>query len=66
MLARAIKQAGVLDRGRVRDEMEKLGPFEGVVKHYDRPFTEERHEALSKRDLFFSRYKPGVGLTPVD
>jgi len=46
--------------------MEKLGRFEGVVRHYDRPFTTERHDALDETDTFFARYVRGEGLVPVE
>lgn len=46
LLARAISKAGRADRAAVRDALEKLGPHEGLVAQYQRPFTATRHEAL--------------------
>jgi branched-chain amino acid transport system substrate-binding protein len=65
LLAMAIHAAGSTDRAKVRDAMESLGPFEGAVRKYDRPFTGERHEALSESDVFFARYEKGRGLAPL-
>jgi branched-chain amino acid transport system substrate-binding protein len=56
LLARAINLAGSTDRRAVRDALEKLGPYQGLVRHYAQPFTAERHEALSPTDVFMARF----------
>lgn len=56
LLARAIDKAGSTDRGAVRDALEQLGPYDGLVRRYSRPFTPERHEALAPEDLMIARY----------
>jgi branched-chain amino acid transport system substrate-binding protein len=56
LLARAIERAGRTDRRAVRDALERLGPYEGLLKTYPQPFTPERHEALSPADVFVARY----------
>lgn len=56
ILARAIDAAGSTHRPAIRDALEKLGPHRGLVKNYDRPFTPERHEALSEKDVFLARF----------
>lgn len=66
LLVMAIQKAGSIERARVRDALETLGPFEGATRYYDRPFTPERHEALSINEVFFAQYQPGRGLVPVD
>ncbi len=66
LLAMAIDAAGSVDRAKVRDAMERLGAFEGVTRYYEAPFTRDRHEALSPKDIFFARYLPGRGLAPSD
>lgn len=66
LLAKALRQAGRVDRPSVRTEMEKLGPFQGAVRNYDRPFTPNRQDALDETDTFFARYIRGNGLVPVD
>jgi len=47
LLARAIDKAGSTDRVAIRDALEKLRPYEGLVRRYDKPFTPEGHDALS-------------------
>ena len=46
LLAKAIAKAGRADRAAVRDALERLGPHDGLVARYQRPFTPTRHEAL--------------------
>lgn len=56
LLARAIALAGSTDRAAVRAALERLGPYEGLIKSYPQPFTADRHEALSADDVFLARY----------
>lgn len=66
ILAKAIDRAGSTDRKAVRDALEKLGPYRGLVKHYAPPFTPSRHEALSARELLIARYRADGVLVPAD
>lgn len=65
LLAMAIRKAGSTDRKRVREALERLGPYDGLVQRYPAPFTPERHEALSARNIFFARYNSQDELIPV-
>lgn len=65
ILARAINKAGSTDRRKIRDALEKLGPYDGLVQRYSRPFTAARHEALSAENVFFARYTAEGKLTPI-
>jgi branched-chain amino acid transport system substrate-binding protein len=56
LLARALDRAGSADRAAVRDALEQLGPYQGLIRSYPRPFTSARHEALSPDDVFLARY----------
>lgn len=56
MLALAIDQAGTTNRLAIRDALEHLPPYDGVVRHYARAFTADRHEATEPGDLFLARY----------
>ncbi|MBF0426104.1 MAG: ABC transporter substrate-binding protein [Magnetococcales bacterium] len=58
ILALAINRAGSTDRAAIRDALEHLGRYEGLVRLYDPPFTPERHEALRPELLFMARYDP--------
>jgi branched-chain amino acid transport system substrate-binding protein len=65
LLARAIEKAGTTDRAAVRDALERLGSYEGLIKTYPQPFTPERHEALSPEDVFLARYARDGTLHPI-
>lgn len=56
ILAMAIEKAGSTDRRKVRDALERLGRYEGLIRVYDPPFTPARHEALSPENVFMARY----------
>jgi branched-chain amino acid transport system substrate-binding protein len=56
ILAMAVEKAGSTDRRKVRDALERLDRYEGLVRVYDPPFTSTRHEALSPENVFMARY----------
>jgi len=56
LLARAIDKAGGTNRAAVRDALEHLGPYQGLVRDYPEPFTRKRHEALGLEDVFLASY----------
>ncbi|KAB2925222.1 MAG: ABC transporter substrate-binding protein [Dechloromonas sp.] len=56
LLARAIDKAGSTDRASVRSALEQLGPHDGLLRRYERPFTPQRHEALERKDVRLGRF----------
>ncbi len=58
ILAKAIDLAGSTDRKAVRNALEKVPSYAGLIKKYAPPFTPTRHEALSESDVFMARYSP--------
>ena len=56
LLARAVNKAGSTDRKAIRDALEQLGPYDGLIKRYQAPFTAKRHEALTRNDVFMATY----------
>jgi branched-chain amino acid transport system substrate-binding protein len=56
ILALAIDKAGTTDRSAIRDALEQLPRYEGLVRVYEPPFTSERHEALSPEEVFVGRF----------
>ena len=61
ILAKAIDKAGSTDRKKIRNALEKLDRYDGLIKSYKQPFTPARHEALSPGDVFMARFnKDGV------
>jgi len=57
ILALAIDKAASVDREKVRDALEKVADYDGLIKFYPRPFTAQRHEALTPEDLFMGRFR---------
>lgn len=64
LLAQAIENAGEADRDAVRDALERLDPWRGLVRRYDPPFTPERHDALTPKDLRLARFGPDGEIIP--
>jgi branched-chain amino acid transport system substrate-binding protein len=56
ILARAIAMAGSPDRRAIREALELLGPYQGLVRRYAPPFTRANHEALTPAQVFMAEY----------
>lgn len=54
LLAQAIRKAGTTQGLRVRDALERLDPYDGLVKRYAPAFTPERHDALLAEDYMMA------------
>lgn len=65
ILAKAINLAGVLDRAKIRDALEQVKNYAGLIKTYRKPFTAERHDALSLEDVFLAKYAADGAIEPV-
>jgi branched-chain amino acid transport system substrate-binding protein len=65
LLARAIDKAGSTDRAAIRSALEQLGPYRGITRHFARPFTPARHEALGEENVFLSRFAADGALEPL-
>jgi branched-chain amino acid transport system substrate-binding protein len=66
ILAKAIQLAGKADRAAVRDALERVRDYDGLVRHYDPPFTPTRHEALTPQELMMCRFREDGALVPAD
>jgi branched-chain amino acid transport system substrate-binding protein len=64
ILAQAIDRAGSTDRKAVRDALEHLPAWRGLIKNYAPPFTPARHEALGPGELLMARYRADGVLVP--
>lgn len=65
LIARAINAAATTDRSTVRAKMESLGPYDGLVRSFQQPFSARSHDALTADDVFMTRYRPDGVLEPV-
>lgn len=59
LLALAIRQAGTTAGPQVREALERLGPYDGLVKHYAPAFTPARHDALQVDDYLMAVWREG-------
>ena len=66
ILARAIQIAGSTDRSAVRDALERVTDYAGLVKTYPQPFTPDRHDALSLQEVFMARYAEDGAIVRID
>ena len=64
MLARAAAQAGSVEPDELRQALENLDAYEGLVKVYDPPFTSSRHDALTQDDYTLARFLRGGAIIP--
>lgn len=56
----AMKQSGPDDPKKLRDALENIPTFTGLLKTFDRPlFTPDRHDALLASDLLVTRWSKG-------
>jgi len=65
LVAQAIRKAGSADRAKVRSALENLGPYQGLVRRYTRPFTPQNHDALSIEQTFMARLTADDQLIPL-
>lgn len=65
LLARAIGRAGSTERPAIRAALEQLGPYRGVTRHFERPFTATRHDALGPEDVFMARFAADGAIEPL-
>jgi branched-chain amino acid transport system substrate-binding protein len=59
LVALAIDKAGAADGARIRDALENLGEYHGLIKTYKHPFTAEEHDALTENDYILVTWRGG-------
>ncbi|MGH1484685.1 MAG: ABC transporter substrate-binding protein [Cellvibrionaceae bacterium] len=64
ILAKAIKNANTIDREVVRDFLEKIGKYNGVLKEFNPPFSKSKHDALNYDDYIITIYNSNGYLVP--
>lgn len=64
ILARAINQAKTTDRAKIRDALEEVRNYNGLIKNYAQPFSPSRHEALGSDELLMTRFRRDGVLVP--
>jgi len=57
LMALAIAKAGSTEGPKIRQAMYEIDKYEGLIKTYQKPFTPEKHDALSSDDYIFTYFK---------
>ena len=65
LVARAIEMAGTTDRPTVRDALEGITQYRGLVKFFERPFTPDNHDALGPEDVFMATFRLDGAIVPL-
>ncbi|MEO5696424.1 MAG: ABC transporter substrate-binding protein [Burkholderiaceae bacterium] len=66
ILARAVDLAGSTERASIRDALEQVKSYDGLVKRFAPPFTPARHEALGPGELLMARYRADGVIVPAE
>ena len=65
ILALAIDAAGTTDRTAVRNALEQVRNYDGLIRRYARPFEPGRHDALTAADVILTRYEADGAIVPL-
>lgn len=57
LIAAAIQKAGKVDPTAIRDGFYAVDQVDGLIKTYNKPFTKERHDALTENDYIWTRFE---------
>jgi branched-chain amino acid transport system substrate-binding protein len=57
VIARAIQKAGSTDPTAIRDGFYGIDRLEGLIKTYEKPFAQDKHDALTAQDYIWARFE---------
>jgi branched-chain amino acid transport system substrate-binding protein len=64
LTALALEKAGSTDGDKLREGFLKIENYQGLIKTYTKPFTDENHDALNENDYVMVRYN-GDKIEPI-
>ncbi|HEC90727.1 MAG TPA: ethanolamine utilization protein EutN [Alphaproteobacteria bacterium] len=56
LVAKALDKAGSTDGEAIRKALLSIGPYNGLIKNYKKPFTDKNHDALNYNDYVMVRF----------
>ena len=59
LVAAAIAKAGSTEGSKVRDALENIDEYRGLIKTYRHPFTADEHDALNENDYILVTWRDG-------
>ncbi|MDH5187470.1 MAG: ABC transporter substrate-binding protein [Rhodospirillaceae bacterium] len=65
LLSNAIKNAESLEIAKIRSALENIKQYDGLVKIYNPPFTNERHDALDESDFTLAKFLSDGSIVPI-
>lgn len=65
LLAMAIEEAGSVEGKKVKEALENLEPYNGLIKRYAPAFTDTRHDALDVDDFYMAKFDTNGQLVPI-
>lgn len=65
LLSIAIQNANSFDGSKIKEQLENISIYNGVIKIYKKPFSSTNHEALDEKDFFFARYNHEGTIVPI-
>ena len=65
LLAKAVEQAKSFDSQKIKDSLEHLKSYEGIVKTYKNPFSKTDHDALNMEDFFMAKFNKNGYIEPI-
>ena len=64
LLSLAVKSAKSLNRSKIRDALERIQDYDGLVKNYRNPFTSNDHDAIDSSDFFLAKFDENGQIIP--
>ena len=64
LLAEGIKKANSSDRPAIRNALENLKSYDGIIRNYDPPFSATKHDALTEDDFIIAKYGEDGAIEP--
>lgn len=65
LLAAAIENAGAPDRRQIKEALEQLDNYQGVIKNYTPAFTKADHDAMDEADFLMAHFNEKGEVVPV-
>jgi branched-chain amino acid transport system substrate-binding protein len=65
MLATAVRNAGSIETEQVHQALEAISDYEGLIRHYQRPFPPGHHDALTADDFNLAEFDNQGTIRPV-
>jgi tripartite ATP-independent transporter DctP family solute receptor len=65
LLASAIKKCNSFDSTKIKNSLENIDIYEGVLKKYVKPFNENNHDALKIKDFFMAKFDKDGNIIPI-